>query len=247
MPSSRVPGGQAGTHWKPGAWVSCTRPGGQAGTAPATGTPSVRGPTPTAAARAAAANLVRLRIARIVSPWSGIAWEAHRDIVTAMSWEVSVARTADASELARLAAECFPLACPPSVATADLAAFIDANLSEAHFNGYLRDPSHHVLIARSGGRIAGYAMLVRHPAGQPVELSKMYVLAEFHGGPAAELMRRAIDWATSQDAPAIRLGVNLNNQRAQRFYRKWGFEVTGTRSFQIGESLQSDFIMERPL
>ena len=142
---------------------------------------------------------------------------------------------------------CFPLACPPSVAPKDVTAFIAAHLSEERFTEYLADPSHHVLVARSGGRIVGYAMVIGGQDYEPVELSKMYVLPEFHGGPAGELMSHAVDWATSRGAPAIRLGVNRNNERAQRFYRKCGFEVTGTRSFQVGESLQTDFIMERPL
>lgn len=162
-------------------------------------------------------------------------------------WQVSKATTADASELAAVAAECFPLACPPSVAPKDVAAFIAAHLSEERFTEYLDDSSYHVLIARSDGQIVGYAMVIRGPDDEPVELSKMYVLPEFHGGPAGELMSHAVDWATSRGAPAIRLGVNRNNERAQRFYRKCGFEVTGTRSFQVGASLQTDFIMERPL
>lgn len=164
-----------------------------------------------------------------------------------MSWQVSEATAADASELAQVAAVCFPLACPPSVSPDDIAAFIATHLSEDRFLGYLDDPDHHVLIARSGGRIVGYAMLVRGQGDEPVELSKMYVLPEFHGGPAAELMRRAFDQAMSWGAPAIWLGVNRDNERAQRFYRKCGFAVTGTRSFHVGESLQTDFIMKRPL
>lgn len=204
-------------------------------------------PTPTAKASAAAANLIRLVIREIVSPESRLAGEAHRDIVAAVSWTVSAATTADAPELAGVAAVCFPLACPPSVAAADVAAFIDANLSQDRFLGYLEDPAHHVLIARSGARIVGYAMLVRHQDDQPAELSKMYVLPEFHGGPAAELIRHVIDWATACGAPAVWLGVNRKNERAQRFYRKHGFDVTGTRTFQVGESLESDFVMQRPL
>ena len=204
-------------------------------------------PTPTAAASAAAPNPIRLVIGDTVSPESRLAGEAHRDIVAAVGWTVSAATAADAPELARAAALCFPLACPPSVSPGDITAFIDANLSENRFLDYLEDPAHHILVARSGTRIVGYAMLVRYQDDQPVELSKMYVLPEFHGGPAAELMRHVIDWAKACGAPAVWLGVNRRNERAQRFYRKHGFDVTGTRTFQIGESLECDFVMARPL
>lgn len=167
--------------------------------------------------------------------------------MTGVSWQVSAATAADAPELAKVAAQCFPLACPPSVPPGDVAAFIGAHLSEGRFAEYLADRSHHVLVARSGGRIVGYTLLLRPSEADPAELSKMYVLPEFHGGPAGELMRHALDWAIACGAPAVWLGVNRANERAQRFYRRHGFEVTGTRSFQIGESLESDFIMERRL
>lgn len=172
--------------------------------------------------------------------------------MTSVDWQVSAATTSDASELARVAAACFPLACPPTTAPADIAAFISANLSEDHFGHYIADPACNVLVARSAERIVGYAIGIRHPDGQPaelstIELSKLYVLPEFHGGPAAELMQRCIDWATRCGAPALWLGVNRHNERAQRFYRRHGFEVTGTRSFQVGEALESDFVMERRL
>jgi ribosomal protein S18 acetylase RimI-like enzyme len=43
------------------------------------------------------------------------------------------------------------------------------------------------------------------------------------------------------------LGVGEDNQRAQRFYRKWGFQVVGEHIFQVGSDPQTDLIMERAL
>jgi ribosomal protein S18 acetylase RimI-like enzyme len=43
------------------------------------------------------------------------------------------------------------------------------------------------------------------------------------------------------------LGVNRANERAQRFYRKHGFEVTGARRFRLGDSDEDDFVMVRPI
>lgn len=164
-----------------------------------------------------------------------------------MTIQVRAATPADVPELARVAAICFPLACPPAISAADIAAFVAANLSEERFTGYVDDAAHHVLVALDGDRIVGYAILVGH-GGDPTELSKLYVLPDRHGGPvAAELMRQALDWATATGAKSVWLGVNRKNERAQRFYRKHGFEVTGTRSFQVGGSTESDFVMQRRL
>ena len=165
-----------------------------------------------------------------------------------MSLEIVVAAPADAVVLANVAAATFPLACPPSVTAEDVATFIDAELSTARFAEYLADPDKRVLAVRDGGRIIGYALLI-HPAGEPAaELSKFYLLSEHHGtGAAKQLMRAALDWACETGALSIWLGVNRNNERAQAFYRKLGFAVTGTRTFEVGGATEHDLLMTRPL
>ncbi len=75
--------------------------------------------------------------------------------------EVTTAAAADLPELADVAAQTFPLACPPSVTPENVAAFIDENLTQAHFADYLTDPDRLVLLARQDGRMIGYAMLIR--------------------------------------------------------------------------------------
>lgn len=166
---------------------------------------------------------------------------------------IGLAGPADAAELADVAAATFPLACPNAVAAEDVAAFIAGHLSRQHFADYVADPDRRVLTARLQGRIVGYAMLIRG-SGTPgtgqeaVELSKMYVLPGLHGaGTAAALMEAGIAWASGCGAPAVWLGVNQKNARAQRFYRKCGFTVTGTRTFRLGRGVESDFVMTRAL
>jgi ribosomal protein S18 acetylase RimI-like enzyme len=169
------------------------------------------------------------------------------------------AATADLPELADVAALTFPLACPPSVTPDNVAAFIAENLTTAHFAGYLRDPDRLVLVACGDGRIIGYAMLIRgvvddaevqravaiRPA---VELSKMYVLPDLHGsGGAAALMSAALERAPQLGAKSVWLGVNQNNIRAQRFYSKHGFTVSGTKTFRLGTRIENDYVMVRPV
>lgn len=177
----------------------------------------------------------------------------------APSATVDPATAADAEELAEVAAVTFPLACPPTVGPDDIAACIAENLSAARFADYLADPDRRVLTARAGGRIIGYSMLIRGVGADPdiagsvpqrpaVELSKMYVLPGHHGaGVAAALMEAALRWAGQDGAAAVWLGVNARNLRAQRFYAKHGFAVSGTRRFRLGGHLEDDVVMVRPL
>lgn len=176
-----------------------------------------------------------------------------------MALTVTAATGDDVAELARVAAETFPLACPPSVRPADISAFIEGNLSVHRFAAYLDDPDRRVFTARDGGDLVGYSMLVRGVGSDPavgaavrlrpaVELSKMYVLAGQHGsGAAAALMNSALAWAADAGAACVWLGVNRNNERAQRFYRKFGFAVAGERTFRLGAGVESDFVMVRPI
>ena len=174
-----------------------------------------------------------------------------------MPVRVDVAVSTDAAALADVASITFPLACPSSVAAADIEAFIAANLSAQRVGEYLADPDRRVLTAVDEERIIGYAILARGVSSAAAgcvesrpaaELSKMYVLPDWHGrGAAGALMEAGIAWAAAQHMRALWLGVNQNNPRAHRFYRKHGFEVTGTRTFPVGATLESDFVMVRAI
>ncbi len=79
-----------------------------------------------------------------------------------------------------------------------------------------------------------------------VELSKMYVLPDGHGqGVSTALMDAVLAAAADWGASCVWLGVNQQNQRAQRFYAKHGFTVNGTRRFQLGAGVENDYVMVR--
>jgi GNAT superfamily N-acetyltransferase len=172
---------------------------------------------------------------------------------------IATADSVDIAELAGAAARTFPLACPPSVTPANIAAFVDANLSAVRFAEYLSDPQRLILTASQDGRIVGYAMLIRGVGDDPdvqrvvrarpaVELAKMYVLPDNHGsGVSTALMDAALAAAADWGGGCVWLGVNQKNIRAQRFYKKCGFTVNGTRTFQLGGRTESDYVMVRPL
>lgn len=132
------------------------------------------------------------------------------------------------------------------MASENIASFIDSNLSAARFAAYLADPQRAVITARHDGRIVGYAMLIRDADDDTAELSKMYLLPDFHGaGVSTALMERTLSIAAEWGVRRVWLGVNQKNQRAQRFYARSGFEISGTRTFQVGAGREDDFVMVR--
>lgn len=167
---------------------------------------------------------------------------------------IRLAGPEDAATLARVAEETFPLACPPDTKPEAIRAFIDANLSEQSFAGYLADENRVLHLAFIDDEPAGYTMIVR---GEPTdadvaaavttrpttELSKVYVRPGFHGGGVAQaLVEEAVGAAGS---PSVWLGVNIHNAKANRFYEKMGFVQVGTKQFLVGDRYEDDFVRER--
>lgn len=173
-----------------------------------------------------------------------------------MTHRIRTATGDDAGRLAALAAVTFPLACPPGSSPADISAHLANTLSESNFRAYLADPDVTVLVIDADGDLRGYSLLVARPTQDPdvasvlgelpsTELSKCYVHPDHHGlGAAAELMHASIGAAAAGGARGLWLGVNSQNARAIRFYEKSGFERVGTKSFQLGSTVEHDFVME---
>jgi tRNA (guanine37-N1)-methyltransferase len=176
-----------------------------------------------------------------------------------VSVSIRRATPADAPALASVAAATFALACPPGTTEVNIALFIETSLSESAFEHYLESPSHRLWLAIDGTDVQGYAMTIHGEPKDPdirsavvlrptVELSKIYVRKAYHGtGLAGELMAEAVAEAAASGAESLWLGVNQLNVRANRFYDNQGFELRGTRFFQVGESLEADYVREKTL
>ncbi len=123
--------------------------------------------------------------------------------------------------------------------------------------------------AGPGDRLLGYALVqvgtpdgeqeaavLRDATGGPgpyAELSKIYAHPDAQGtGPSSALMagaaRAADELAAARGLGRLPLwlGTNGENRRAQAFYRKHGFEVVGTRTYDVGGVLHDDVVMLRP-
>ncbi|WP_206665747.1 GNAT family N-acetyltransferase [Pedococcus bigeumensis] len=188
-----------------------------------------------------------------------------------MGVEVRRATPADSAVLAEVAAATFALACPPRITQQAIDTFIADVLSVECFDGYLADPQRDLFLSVEvsgevsvdgsvdGGTTTGYAMVVNGEPTDPdvqsaltvrptAELSKIYVLPDHHGaGTSRLLMEAAIDAAQTRGAEAVWLGVNQENERAQKFYAKSGFTRVGTKRFLVGDRYEHDYVFERVL
>jgi len=163
---------------------------------------------------------------------------------------------ADAELLHELARHTFPLACPPSTTPEAIAEFISRHLSAESFRSYLGEATREILIGEVGSQPAGYVLLFRGEPQDPdvaavltgrptMELSKCYVLSEFHGaGVARALVAEGCSLARGEGFAAMWLGVNQQNVRANRFYEKMGFRLVGTKKFLVGDRWEDDYVRE---
>lgn len=125
---------------------------------------------------------------------------------------------------------------------------VDKQLAE------IRDPARIIEMAWCGDQAVGFFHLwkcapdpsVTGP--KPIEVLRLYVDSGWHGkGVAAALMARIILIAQAEGFQTLWLGVGEQNYRAQKFYRKHGFDFVGTHIFRLGTDDQVDFIMARTI
>lgn len=139
-----------------------------------------------------------------------------------------------------------------SFSACDLAAHLQANLSETCFEAFIDDDV--ILIAEMDGPAIGYVQFgtvslpVEGVAAGDREVRRLYVHPEFRGGGVGKhLMEAALDHPQLKAAGSIYLDVWEQNHVAQNLYRRYGFEVIGARRFEVesGAPMDLDLIMVR--
>ncbi len=155
---------------------------------------------------------------------------------------------ADAEALAAFAADSFVETFGRLYPPEDLEAYLAKSYGTAIQREELADPAICVWLALSGDAIVGYAMAgpvdmeVVHGAHDR-ELYRLYVGERVKGaGVARFLMGEVLAWAKEQGAEALWLSVWENNERAQRFYKRYGFDHIGEHKFMVGRVADRDFI-----
>lgn len=164
------------------------------------------------------------------------------------------ASTADAVLLSELGALTFTQAFAAQNTAENFARYLAGAFYPEKQAQELATPDSTFFVIERGGIPAGYARLQGDStrgcvtAERPVELVRFYVLEEWKGkGVAQELMSACLEAALSGGYDVIWLSAWKENPRALAFYRKCGFSEVGVDVFIVGDDIQQDVIMARPV
>ena len=161
---------------------------------------------------------------------------------------VRQAQVEDIPALSELAIQTYSDAFGHSFSTDDLIAHLAKNLSPERFAQILERDI--VLLAEVQGLLIGYVQFgARDNSDGDQELRRLYIHSEFQSkGYGGALMEAALCYPQMQQAARIYLDVWEHNPGAQRFYKRYGFTVIGTRPFDVesGAETSLDLIMMRP-
>lgn len=96
---------------------------------------------------------------------------------------------------------------------------------------FIKDRSHHLLVSSAA-----------------IEISRLYIRKPFIGkGVGKLLMQHAIGHAGQLQKNTVWLGVWEHNQPAIRFYTSFGYRKFGEQDFILGDDVQRDWLMQRPV
>lgn len=136
----------------------------------------------------------------------------------------------------------------------DMEMFFRDSLSAAALAAEMASDAMAYDLAFHNGRLAGYLKICWDhapdcvPYRHTLEIGRLYVDFDYpRSGVAHLLMEKAVERARKIDCDGMWLGVWHRNLRAQRFYRKWGFEHVGEHPFIFGTDHQTDLVFARPM
>ena len=155
----------------------------------------------------------------------------------------------DAETLSQLATETFYDTFKDTCTKEDMDGFLYDYYNVEQVKKELSDTNDFFYFAEIDGIAVGYIRIKEDYTAFPtmqqwkaLELKRLYVATEYHGkGIAQELMNFVFDFANKNSYDVVWLGVWEYNYRAQKFYKKIGFEDTGHKHpFPIGNTPQTD-------
>lgn len=167
-----------------------------------------------------------------------------------------ILRTADlndAAALCALGALTFDAKFGHLYPEADLKHFLSTAYALEKMQSFLAaDDTASWVIEAADGHLIGYAQagdcklpVTKMPDGA-VEMMRLYVHPDYLGQKlGGRLMDAVVDWVASKGDPPFFLGVWSENDGAQRFYARYGFEKVGEYGFPVGQTIDREFIFQR--
>lgn len=134
----------------------------------------------------------------------------------------------------------------------DLRSYLAEKYNDARQRAEIADPRLRYRLALRDDAIVGYCMMgfldLPVDDAHGLELWRLYVDDAVKGaGVAAALIEDCIAWARDRGAKTLWLSVWEDNHRAQRFYRRYGFEHHSEWQFMVGNWADRDLIWKLPL
>lgn len=121
-----------------------------------------------------------------------------------------------------------------------LARYLDLTYSPGKIGGSLAKQANRYFVAEAEGRLQGFLKL-KADGIEAWQVQKLYVDPDLiQGGIGRRLMQAGEDVMRAQGAPAAWLVVYRGNDRAIRFYRALGYDVTGVE-FHDFEDIRIEF------
>jgi diamine N-acetyltransferase len=163
------------------------------------------------------------------------------------------ATSGDAATLAALGASTFTETFGHLYPSEDLQAFLVASHCVDAWTRLLADPKRAVWVAALAdatpvGFIAVGAckLPVENLEPSAGEIQQLYVLARHHNlRLGSRLMDIGLDWLDAQGLAPVYIGVWSENLGAHRFYGRYGFTQVGEYGFQVGKTVDREFILKR--
>jgi ribosomal protein S18 acetylase RimI-like enzyme len=166
------------------------------------------------------------------------------------------ATSKDAELLSELSAETFweTYSGNPNSDNDDIRSYMKKTYAVELLEEELESESIVFLVAEVDGETAGYARLLMGSrvdgveGKSPMEISRIYLLARFHGGGHGRtLLEACMGVARKRGCGAVWLSVWKFNPKAIGFYRRMGFRDAGTTTFDLAGTLHEDLLMVREI
>ncbi|WP_347157184.1 GNAT family N-acetyltransferase [Pontibacter chitinilyticus] len=134
----------------------------------------------------------------------------------------------------------------------DMAAFRPTMYTPELQAAELSDPNTEFILAEVAGEAVAYIKLSKEAAAptadakKPLQICRLYLLQAYTGqGLGDQLMQLTLEKARQNGHDVVWLTVWEQNERAKRFYAKYGFKEAGELEFILGQDVQRDLYMLR--
>lgn len=168
---------------------------------------------------------------------------------------IRIATNEDAALIANLSRETFYHAFAPANTKEDMDKFMNEVFIHEKLVAEFDLPNNIFLLAYADDEVAGYVRIRDKNIPETslgtdniIEIARIYTVTSAIGnGIGTALMHECIATAKEKRRRFIWLGVWEKNEKAIRFYERFGFKRFGDHEFVLGDDLQTDWLMVKEM